>query len=59
MILYLRIKSGSGILNLFYQTRHVLEEEIVEVLLLHVLQLEDGLVASLVGHDEVRMLGTD
>ena len=44
--LNLRVESWSGILHLFNETGHVLEEEVVQVLLLHVLQLEGGLVAS-------------
>jgi len=41
-----RIESRSRILDLLNQTGHVLEEEVVQVLLLHVLQLQGGLVAS-------------
>ena len=38
--MYSRVQPGSGILHLLNQPRHVLEEDIVQLLLLHVLQLE-------------------
>ena len=45
----LRIKSGCGVFHLLYEPRHVFQEEIVEMLLLHVLELEDGLIVT-AGH---------
>ena len=39
---YSRVEAGSGVLHFLNQARHVLEEEVVQVLLLHVLQLELG-----------------
>ena len=47
---FLRVESRSRILDLLDQTGHVLEEEVVQVLLLHVLQLEDGFVLG--GHGD-------
>ena len=43
---YLRVQSWCGILDLFDEAGHVLEEEIVKVLLLHVPELEGGLAAA-------------
>ena len=48
---YLRVESGSRVLNLLDQSGHVLQEEIVEVLLLHVLQFE-GLFLASTDHDD-------
>ena len=45
----LRIESGCGIFHLLDEPRHVFQEEIVEMLLLHVLELEDGFVVT-AGH---------
>ena len=42
----LRIQSGSGILHFLNETGHVFQEEIVEMFLLHVLQLEDGFIVT-------------
>ena len=42
----LRVQSGSGILHFLNETGHVFQEEIVEMFLLHVLQLEDGFFAT-------------
>ena len=38
--MYSRVQPRSGILHLLNQPRHVLEEDVVQLLLLHVLQLE-------------------
>ena len=43
---YLRVQSWSGILDLLDEAGHVLEEEIVKMLLLHVPELEGGLAAA-------------
>ena len=40
MIMYSRVQPRSGILHLLNQPGHVLEEDVVQLLLLHVLQLE-------------------
>ena len=42
----LRIESGCWVFHLLDEPRHVFEEEIVEMFLLHVLQLEDGFLAT-------------
>ena len=34
-----RVEAGAGVLGLFYEAGHVLEEEVVHVLLVHVPQL--------------------
>ena len=47
---FLRVESWSRILDLLNQTGHVLEKEVVQVLLLHVLQLEDGFILG--GHGD-------
>ena len=39
-MIYSRVQSGSRILDLLDQPGHVLEEDVVQLLLLHVLQLE-------------------
>ena len=39
------VEAGGGVLHLLDQAGHVLEEEVVEVLLLHVAELEHGFVA--------------
>ena len=44
--LYLRVESGSGILHFLNEAGHVLEEEIVEMFLLHILQFEGWLLAT-------------
>lgn len=46
MVRHLRVEPGSGVLHLLDQAGHVLEEEVVQVLLLHVLQLELGPVLA-------------
>ena len=43
---YLRVQPWSGILYFLNESRHVLEEEVMEVLLLHVLQLKGGPVLA-------------
>ena len=48
--LNLRVQSGCRVLNLLDEPGHVLEEEVVKVLLLHVLELEHGLAGGLGGH---------
>ena len=50
--LNLRVQSGCRVLNLLDQAGHVLEEEVVKVLLLHVLELEHGLAGGLGGHGD-------
>ena len=45
----LRIESGCWVFHLLDEPRHVFQEEIVEMFLLHVLQLEDGFIAT-AGH---------
>ena len=40
--MYSRVQPRSGILHLLNQPGHVLEEDVVQLLLLHVLQLEHG-----------------
>ena len=45
----LRIESGCGVFHLLDEPRHVFQEEIVEMLLLHVLELEDGFIVT-AGH---------
>ena len=40
------VEARGGVLHLLDQPRHVLEEEVVKVLLLHVAELEHGFVAS-------------
>ena len=52
--LYSRVESGSGVFNLLNQSGHVLQEEIVEMLLLHVLQFE-GLLLATTDHDDGEM----
>ena len=47
----LRIESGCWVFHLLDEPRHVFQEEIVKMLLLHVLKLEDGF-ASLGRHCE-------
>jgi len=44
-----RIESGCWVFHLLDEPRHVFQEEIVEMLLLHVLELEDGFVVT-AGH---------
>ena len=48
---YLRVQSWSGILDLLDEAGHVLEEEIVKMLLLHVFELESRFAR--LRHDEV------
>ena len=50
--LNLRVQPGCRVLNLLDQAGHVLEEEVVKVLLLHVLELEHGLAGGLGGHGD-------
>ena len=50
--IYSRVQSGSGILDLLNQAGHVLEEDVVKLLLLHVLQLERRSVLG-ASHDAV------
>ena len=42
----LRIESGCWVFHLLDEPRHVFQEEIVQMLLLHVLELEDGFVGA-------------
>ena len=42
----LRVQSGSGVLHFLNETGHVFQEEIVEMFLLHILQLQDGFLAT-------------
>ena len=43
---YLRVQSWCGILDLLDEAGHILEEEVVKMLLLHVPELEGGLAAA-------------
>ena len=47
----LRVQSWSGILDLLNEAGHVLEEEIVKMLFLHVFELESGFTR--LRHDDV------
>ena len=52
LALNLRVQPGCRVLNLLDQAGHVLEEEVVKVLLLHVFELENGLAGGLGGHGD-------
>ena len=51
-MMYSRVQARSGVLDLFNQPGHVLEEDVVQLLLLHVLQLERRSVLG-ASHDGV------
>ena len=46
-----RVEAGAGVLGLLYEAGHVLEEEVVHVLLVHVAQLRVAAHVYLQQHD--------
>ena len=48
-----RVEAGAGVLGLLYEAGHVLEEEVVHVLLVHVAQLRVAAHVHLQQHDGV------